>query len=76
MVVRLPHVVRRTENLLGLLDGILHLTGDKKRCQGDILVVVLGAREADAKLVVVDCGRAEGPDWSTPRNWSASGNPD
>lgn len=49
----LPDVVRRTEDLLRLLDGVLCLASHEQGGQGNVLVVVFVARKPRAKLVVV-----------------------
>ena len=61
-LVRVLNIVSRSQDLLGLLDGVLDLAGDKQGGQGGVLVVVLGIAEAEAEAVKVDAGRVKGAD--------------
>ena len=63
VVVGLPEIMCCAENFFGLLDGVFGLAGNEQGCQGNVLVVVLVAREPHAELMVVDGGRVKRLHW-------------
>lgn len=63
-LLRVLNVVGRREDILRLLNRIFDFASDKQRCQGRVLVVVLGIAKVEAKLVEIRTRSVKGPNRS------------